>query len=69
MNANDTARTRSERLRTHAILSAVILGIGLVLLVYMIVVEDEPGALPLGLVVVGLGWQIATRVRMRAAQG
>lgn len=69
MNAEDTARPRSERLRLHATLSAVVLGIGVLLLVYMITVESEPGALPLLLVVAGLGWQIATRLRMRSARG
>lgn len=66
MSGDATTRPGSEKLRVHAILSALILAVGLVLLVYMIVVESEPGALPLLLVVVGLGWQIATRVRMRA---
>ncbi len=68
MSMDDTTRHTREKLRVHAILSALTLVVGLVLLVYMIRVESEPGALPLLLVVLGLGWQIATRVRMRAHQ-
>lgn len=37
----------------YSILSAVVLVIGLLLLVYMITVEDEPGALPLLLICTG----------------
>jgi hypothetical protein len=53
----------------HTILSLVILTIGLVLLVYMIRVESEPGALPLLLIVIGAGWYVATRARRRAQRG
>lgn len=35
--------------------------IGFILLVYMIVVEDEPGALPLGLMTMGLVWYFFIR--------
>ncbi len=40
--------------------------IGVVLLIMMIVVEREPGALPLLLIVSGLGCYGITRVRMRS---
>lgn len=69
MDANDTARTTDDRLRVHALLSALIFLIGVGLLVYMIRVEGEPGALPLGLIAVGIAWNVATRVRRRALQG
>ena len=39
------------------------IALGVLLLVYMIVVEDEPGAIPLGLIVFGVAWLVTTRVR------
>ncbi len=53
--------------RVQQRLAGVILAIGLVLLSYMVVVEDEPGALPLLLVLVGGGW-LFTLHKKRAGQ-
>ena len=44
-------------------LSTISIVLGLVLLVYMVTVEDEPGALPLLLIVVGIGWKLVVRSR------
>lgn len=41
---------------THRILSSLTLTTGLLLLAYMIFVEDEPGAVPLALVIAGAAW-------------
>jgi|GEM_PF-5265458 len=41
---------------THRILSGVTLTTGLLLLAYMVLVEDEPGALPLALILAGSAW-------------
>lgn len=49
----------------HAVLSTIVIAVGLALLVYMITVEDEPGALPLAMVVGGAAWLITARVRLR----
>ena len=37
-------------------MAGALLAVGLVLLAYMVAFEGEPGALPLGLVLVGAGW-------------
>ncbi len=50
------ANVRSNNIQL--IISVVILIIGVLLLVYMILVESEPGALPLALVLGGLAWMI-----------
>lgn len=42
-------------------LSVLTIVLGLVLLVYMIKVEDEPGALPLILIITGLVWLAINR--------
>jgi hypothetical protein len=43
--------------------SLTIIGIGVALLVYMVVVESELGALPLLLLVVGTAWYMKTRLK------
>jgi LPXTG-motif cell wall-anchored protein len=48
------------------IASALVLGLGLVLLVFMVTVESEPGALPLGLVLLGSIGLFATRRKRQA---
>ena len=42
-------------------IAAAVAGVGLALMAYMIVVEDEPGALPLALVAVGVVWFLVAR--------
>ncbi|MEL7833191.1 hypothetical protein [Fodinibius sp. Rm-B-1B1-1] len=53
---------------THTILSILITVIGLALMVFMITVESEPGAIPLLLIVIGIGWYVISRFRMRSQQ-
>jgi hypothetical protein len=43
--------------------------VGLGLMVYMIVTESEPGALPLLLMVVGMGWIAIALFRSRSRAG
>ncbi|MDR9418146.1 hypothetical protein [Gracilimonas sp.] len=49
--------------KMHKIISLLITFVGVALLTFMIVVEDEPGAIPLALIVTGLGWYIFTRIK------
>lgn len=49
------------------LLSALLLGVGLLLLAFMVVTEDEPGALPLGLVLTGAVWHVVARRRRRVS--
>lgn len=46
-------------------IGAAITLVGLVLLAYMVVVEGEPGALPLALVAIGTAWLVVARRRGR----
>jgi len=46
-------------------LSLLTVFVGFVLLVYMIAVEDEPGALPLLLIVTGVVWFIISRNQIK----
>ncbi len=43
---------------THRYLSALTLTTGLLLMAYMVIVEDEPGAVPLALILAGTAWLI-----------
>jgi hypothetical protein len=47
-------------------LSAALAAIGAALVAMMVVVESEPGALPLALLVIGVGWHLVARRRLRA---
>ncbi|MAL17120.1 MAG: hypothetical protein CL670_06020 [Balneola sp.] len=46
----------SNKKNTQRFLSLLTIIIGVLLLVFMIVVEDEPGAVPLGMIVTGSIW-------------
>ena len=46
----------SNKKNTQRFLSLLSIIIGVLLLVFMIVVEDEPGAVPLGMIVTGSIW-------------
>ncbi len=48
-------------------LSALLLGVGLLLLAFMVTVESEPGALPLALILAGAVWHVAARRRRRVS--
>lgn len=54
-----------EKLRLHKLISVLVIIIGCMLMIYMIYVEDEPGAIPLLLIVAGSGWYFITRYRIR----
>ena len=53
----------------HTLTSLIIVGLGVVLLIYMISVESEPGAIPLLLIVVGAGWYFIMRTRSQSDAG
>lgn len=55
-----------KKLKMHKLLALLTIFIGLALVTFMVVVEDEPGALPLALTVIGTGWYFVTRSRIRS---
>lgn len=44
-------------------LSILLMTIGLILMIFMITVEDEPGAIPLFMILTGIVWFYKTRLR------
>lgn len=57
---------RTQKLKLQKISSIVIIMLGISLLSYMVVVEDEPGAIPLLMIVTGTGWYFITRTRIKS---
>ena len=45
-----------EKLKVHKVLSALTIAIGFVLMLGKIYADSEPGAIPILLVVLGMGW-------------
>ena len=50
-----------QNLKIYTALSILTLLLGIALLIYMVTVEDEPGALPLFLILAGTGWYLYLR--------
>ena len=65
--AETTTKNAGDGLKAQRVISLAITAVGVLLLTYMITVEDEPGALPLALVIGGLAWFFITRARIGAA--
>ena len=61
---NAIQRTRTK-LPVQILLSMLTILVGVVLLAYMILVEDEPAAVPLLLIASGVGWLVVARAQMR----
>lgn len=57
---------KSQKLKMQTMLSVLLIVIGTLLLVYMIVVESEPGAIPLILILLGVGWYFILRYKVRS---
>jgi hypothetical protein len=53
-----------RKLVMHTVLAILVIVVGVALLIYMINVEDEPGAVPLLLIALGTGWLVIARVRI-----
>lgn len=54
----------SEKLRMHKIISIAITLVGIAMMIVMMVVENEPGAFSLLLIVVGAGWYLVARTQL-----
>ena len=57
-----------KKLKMQRFLSIVTTFIGIVLLGFMIAVEDEPGAIPLFLIIAGTVWFFTTRSKIKSQQ-
>lgn len=60
------SRRVTEQWKWQIRMSGLTVVIGLVLMVYMITIESEPGGIPLLLIVLGVGWYLLTRIRSQS---
>jgi hypothetical protein len=58
--------SQSEKRNVLTILSALTFALGLILMIYKIYADSEPGLIPLLLVIFGIGSYLVTRIRMRS---
>jgi positive regulator of sigma E activity len=56
----------SKKLRIYKLISILFTLIGITLMAFMVIVENEPGAIPLLLIIAGAGWYFITRFRIRS---
>ena len=64
MNMN-TKPSPDNSLKKQLMASIAVTVTGLLLLAFMIIAEDEPGAIPLAMIVSGSAWHIVSRIRHR----
>ena len=55
----------SQTLKLNRIFSTLTIVLGIILMIYMIKVEDEPGALPLYLTIIGTIWFLINRYQIK----
>ncbi len=51
----------NKKLKLYKLIPILITLTGIVLMTFMIIEEDEPGAIPLLLIVIGTGWYLVIR--------
>ncbi len=66
MSTDNSIRDHRKTLRVQSLLSLLTLAIGVALMIFMMYTESEPGAIPLLLIVLGIGWFLVTRIRVRS---
>lgn len=54
-------KTDPHKLKIHSLLSVLTIVVGVALLIFMVVTEDEPGAIPLLLIICGTVWYFTAR--------
>ena len=69
MDDREKIQQTGKKLVMHTVLSMLLIAIAVALLIYMIAVEGELGALPLLLLGSGIAWLAVARLRMRPRHG
>lgn len=54
------------KLKTQSLISALIIVVGIALMAFMIITEDEPGVIPLLIIVTATGWYVYSRSKIRS---
>ena len=58
-------KTLSKNLKINRILSIIVLLLGSLLITYMIIVENELGAIPLFLIIIGIIWFVINEIQIK----
>ncbi len=66
MDSDSAGQDAGRKAKVQTVLATVTIVLGAILLFFMITVEDEPGAIPLALLVGGGVWLLITRARIRS---
>lgn len=66
MDNDSPGKDAGRKAKVHTVLATTTIVLGAILLFFMITVEDEPGAIPLALLVGGGVWLFITRSRIRS---
>jgi predicted membrane channel-forming protein YqfA (hemolysin III family) len=57
--------TITEKLRINRFLSIIVLILGSLLITYMIIIENELGAIPLFMLTIGIIWFVINEIRIK----
>lgn len=57
---------RIEKLKIQSLLSRLTMAVGVILLIFKIYADSEPGAIPLLLIIVSTGWYAIMRVKLQS---
>jgi len=60
-------KTMMSRRINHT-LSLLMITLGVFLLAYMILIEDEPGAIPLLMIIIGVCWYLVTKRSLKSQE-
>jgi hypothetical protein len=63
-NQIKTKKTTSEILKIKRFLSMIVLLLGSLLITYMVIVENELGAIPLFLIITGIIWFVINEIQI-----
>jgi len=55
----------TEKLRIYRFLSIIVLILGSLLITYMIIIENELGAIPLFLIITGIIWFVINEIQIK----
>ncbi|MHB9028843.1 MAG: hypothetical protein ACYC9O_08750 [Candidatus Latescibacterota bacterium] len=66
MDTDNTTEDAGRKLKIQTRLSVLTIAVGFVLMIRQMYADSEPGAIPLLLIVLGIGWYLITRSRIRS---
>ncbi|MBT3254656.1 MAG: hypothetical protein HN995_12130 [Candidatus Marinimicrobia bacterium] len=50
----------------HKLVPGIFVVLGISLMIYMIIFEDEPGGIPILMILFGAGWYLVSRIRSKS---